>query len=61
MLSYKLFHLLISIKTVMLDYCKFEIIMKNNSFVGILYFFCLKDIPQIGCDDHHSISKSNLC
>ena len=39
MLSYKPFHLLISIKTGMLDYCKFEIIMKNNSFLGILYFF----------------------
>ena len=26
--------------------------MKNNSFLEILYSLCLKELTQVGCDDH---------
>jgi hypothetical protein len=52
MSSNKLFQLLASIETVILDYCSNGDIMKTDSFLDILYSLCLEELPQVGCDDH---------
>ena len=41
--------------------------LDNKSYVCERHFLpheildCLEELPQVGCDDNHSISKSNLC
>ena len=58
--SYKLFQLLASIESVILDYCSTGDIMKNDSFLDILYSLCLEELPQVGCDDHRQEVMVNL-
>jgi hypothetical protein len=60
MSSYKLFQLLASIETDILDYCSNGDIMKNDSFLDILYSLCLEELPQVGCDDHRQEVMVNL-
>ena len=60
MSSYKLFQLLARIETVILDYCSTGDIMKNDSFLDILYSLCLEELPQVGCDDHRQEVMVNL-
>ena len=60
MSSYKLFQLLASIETVILDYCSTGDIMKNDSFLDILYSLCLEELPQVGCDDNRKEVMVNL-